>query len=294
MTKTMIRLPMDMHNVFRECELGTETWDKNAKAVVDSGMRDLIEKIARKRPHWQFISEAMGRMRDDGSYAYVRFVIEDSGDRLGKIDLARDWRTGEHVFELDNPRLRAKRERNGYTKTKKVDKAVKLVVDNYYGRTLPERLSVARAERNTVLSDVMRSASYKVDRIMRELQPQLVSFLTNNPQIAEQITMQEPSSAANLTTLPGACQEAATTRVIYDANQVGAGVTVLAWRDRFYTVGSVSDTPDTVEYNYDTVPPHIAMGIGMLKLVGIKESIPDIGTRVSEDVFFVVNPEQQP
>jgi hypothetical protein len=43
---------------------------------------------------------------------------------------------------------------------------------------------------------------------------------------------------------------------------------------------------------FDTVPKHIAMAVGMLKLVDIKGFIPGIGVRVDHNVFYVM-PEKE-
>ena len=70
--------------------------------------------------------------------------------------------------------------------------------------------------------------------------------------------------------------------------QSKTGASVLLWRNQYHVVSLVSNTP--VTYNEEGVPPAIAMAVGMLKLMPVKGLIPDIGIRISDDVFFVLNP----
>ena len=42
--------------------------------------------------------------------------------------------------------------------------------------------------------------------------------------------------------------------------------------------------------SFDELPPHLAMGIGMLKLVEPKDYIAWVGMRITETVFFILPP----
>ena len=58
------RLPMDMHNVLRECEVGTEHHDNNVNGAVHRFMRPLIAELQRKRPSWQYIATQRSMPQD--------------------------------------------------------------------------------------------------------------------------------------------------------------------------------------------------------------------------------------
>ena len=282
------RVPMDMHNCFRECDVGTEHLPKNAQAFVDNITRDLIEALSRKRPNWHFVNTSYSGSLVGTNYTYRHFTVEDSGDALGSINVERHWRSGEVWYELTNHRLAAKRERKGATRTKDLKKAVKLIEQHYYGPTLAERITKARGTAASVIGDVTSNARWALDRVMREVQPELATLLATHPAVREELSNLAPKCAKDIESLPDLARDRLATREFSAA--LGSGNnTVLLLGDKLYLPDDVDpEEPRT----FDTVPKHIAMAVGMLKLVDTKGFIPGIGVRADHNVFYVM-PQQE-
>lgn len=283
------RVPMDMHNCFRECDVGTEHLPKNSQACVDNTIRDLVEALLRKRPHWHFVNTSYSGSLVGTSYVYRPFAIEDSGDRLGSINAERHWRTGEVWYELTNHRLAAKRERKGATRTKDFNKAVKLIEQHYYGPTLDERIHTALDNAARAVNEINSDARWAVDRAVRAIQPDLTMFLTNKHEVREELISFAPECASELKSLPDLMRNRAATLDFVGEMNSGTSTTVLLLGDKLYLTDSANSKEP---YTFDTVPKHIAMAVGMLKLVDVKGFIPDIGVRVDHNVFYVMSQKE--
>jgi hypothetical protein len=90
----------------------------------------------------------------------------DSQQEIGEVWASRNWRTGEYRYAFDNHRLRAKRSRGSCTETKDMKKALKLILENMYARTLSELMDTTRksatSKTNTAIYAIQRDF-----RIMR-------------------------------------------------------------------------------------------------------------------------------
>lgn len=283
------RVPMDMHNCFRECDVGTEHLPKNSQACVDNTIRDLVEALSRKRPHWHFVNASYSGSLVGTSYVYRPFVIEDAGDALGSITAERHWHTGEVWYELTNHRLLAKRERKGATRTKDLNKAVKLIEHHYYGPTLDERIHTALDNAARAVNEIKSDARWAVDRAVRVIQPELTMFLANKHEVREELINLAPHCASELKSLPDLVRNRTAAQDFVGEMNLGASSIVLLLGDKLYLTNSAnSKEPHT----FDTLPKHIAMAVGMLKLVDVKGFIPDIGVRVDHNVFYVMSQKE--
>ena len=286
------RTPMDMHNCFRECVAGTEHLVTNTNAVVHDNIRNLVERLSRKRPSWHFVNSSFAStLASPGStnYAYNTFTIEDAGEVLGKISTDRHWRTTEVWYVLSNSRLEAKRARRGDTRTKDINKAVKLVEQHYYGRTPTEHLRGARNTISSVVSDTSTNARWAFDRAMIAVQDELAQFLVDNPDVRARLASLKPSKTEKFEAIPQLIRDHTATKALAHALSSGGGSTVLLLGDKLYLA---DDAKPEQPHTFGTVPKHIAMGIGMLKLVEVKGFIPDIGVRAAENMFFVLHPQE--
>ncbi len=292
MTKVYVDLPMDMHNVFRRCENGDRDMDRNAKAIVDHRIAPLIDKLSRKHPQWRFISQNYGMVSqtNDGHYVYKSYAVEEDGEELGAISLSVNWRTNAPVFEMDNKRLRAQRQRSGTTKTEKIDKAFKLIDTNYYGSTVGERMAQARSLAQTQVTNLERDARYTFERAINGASRQMAHYLIAHfDALTEVAALCDGAVRERVEKLPDSMAAFETAEAIHKAMQDGTGHTIMLWRDKMLTTVKDAQGADMIsEMSYDAAPPYMAMSIGMLKLVGNKEVIPNIGMRVADNVFFVL------
>jgi hypothetical protein len=278
---------MDMHNCFRECEVGSETLARNANALVDSSIRDLIERLARKHPHWRFVNSSYSGAAVGNSYTYRAFTIEDDDETLGSVNTDRHWRTGDVWYELTNHRLNAKRERKGPTRTKDINKATKLVEGHYFGATLAERVAKARGVASSVISDLHNDRRWTVDKLARQLQPHIMSLLTHNVAMRDMLARYAPKEADVVQRVPQAYAAFEDTQVFAKAKGGVDADEVMLFNGSIYML-----TSDDGPYTYTTAPEYISMAIGMLKLVEVKGYIPGVGVRADTNVFHIMRPQE--
>lgn len=284
MSNAKVRVPMDMPGTFRVCNYGDEANDRNTKAVVSHQMRPLIDALSRKRPTWSFLSTGYaGWNSNTNAYENTSFTIEDGGEVLGSIDCGPNYRTGAAIYELDNRRLRAARTRNGVTKTEKLDKAVQLILKNYFNKSIGERMADAVILRSKVIRDTYSSASFAFDRKLSDKRFMVMDYL-NETMGAMPVKYQEAFKE-----LPELYDKRNILQPMAAAMDNRRGATVLEANGYLYvhTEGATQPT----SFPLTEAPPPIAMAVGMLKLVNNNQAIPDIGMRIEDNVFFVLRPE---
>lgn len=265
-----MKIPMNMHNCFTTS--GTEG------CTVDERIAPLIERLSRKHPSWQFIAKGL---RVNGTNAYRKFIVEEDGEELGEIEVGRNWRTYEDQFEMDNRRLRSKRERSGATKTKLLDKAVKIIDHNFFGKTFEERKVEARSATTSIVSHVAQQKHFEYVRRFESNRDLIAAYIADHWE-----TMQHTNFGQRLGDLPAEIEKVKAAQAMSAASSQSQGVTIMLWRGNYHCAHTGT------EFTNETIPPAIAMAVGMLKLVEVKEFIPDIGMRVADNVFYVMNAEK--
>jgi hypothetical protein len=256
-------------------------------------MRPLVERLTRSRPGWLFVNEggAFSRL-DNGSYGHRKFQIQADEEVLGVIDFDNHWRTREVTYELINHRLRAKRQRSGATCTKDVNKAAKLVEGHYYGSTLGERAAKARGEIDEVTRTIGSSAFYELDRTAREAHGTLRGMLCEDASLRKRVVAVDPTLSKSMEALPALREKHIELSAIQTAYRGKLGMEVMLIGERVINVSDTADDSTPNEFTYGTAPKHIVMAIGMLKLMGEREHIPDIGVRIGPNTFFIMPPKE--
>lgn len=290
-----IRRDMGMYNCVVECDVGDRDLDRYVYAVVDERVEMLLADLSRKRPQWVFVTFGYGNPHLDGIHRnFSSFTIEDDGEVLGTIETEKDWRNGETVFCLHNKRLNSKRERNGPTKTRKRDKAGKLILANYYLKTIPELASEAASKTSALLDKIKRDVIYLHDRTIGGLGAALSRVLVDYPEITEQVRRHLPhTEASKLDALPDVCGRKRAVHTIWKELGTKKGVTIRVRGSKYHVIwAGASDAIHS--FDQDAVPEHIRQGIGMLKLMNPEELIEDVGVRVDANTFFLINVGETP
>jgi hypothetical protein len=285
MNKT-VRMPMDMHNVFIVCKPGEEYMDRFVKPVVSSTIRPLIEKLQMHRPGWAFIADDFGAfMSTDNHYRHSRFKIDDYGEELGVIGLESS-NHGSPYFAMQNHRIKVNRTRTRRVKTRDLDKAVGIVLKSFYVKTISERLNEAVEQAHSMLRNTLHGHSYDFEREVRKVQEPLFSHLAQNPHILDAIALPDASAQE---TLRKAAEKQVMHRAVFGidaAKNVSRIVTVSILSDAIYAVSSGEAEPE--KYSYDTMPPYMATGVGMLKLMDVGCVIDGVGIRTSDNTFIII------
>jgi LmbE family N-acetylglucosaminyl deacetylase len=290
-----IRRDMGMYNCVVECDVGDRDLDRYVNAVVDERVEKLLADLSRKRPQWVFVTSGYGSAHLDGIHRnFAAFSIEDDEEILGTIETEKDWRTGETVFCLHNKRLNSKRERNGPTKTRKRDKAAKLILANYYLKTIPELTAEARTNTYALIDTLDGNARYAHDRTISGLSAALSRVLVDYPEITEQVRRHLPhTEASKLDALSDVWGCRCATSVFRHERDAKKSVTIRVRGSKYHVIwAGASDAIHS--FDQDAVPEPIRQGIGMLKLMNPAELIEDVGVRIDANTFFLINVGETP
>lgn len=281
-----VRVKMDMHNTYVECDEDAVTLPKYVNAVVDWRTRPLIDKLSLKRPAWHFVSSSYGNNMSNGTTSYQRFKVEDCGEELGYVDVESDWRDNKnYTYIFDCARLSRKRSRGQYTKTKNVDKAVKTILDNMFGLTLKERMLTVTAESRGIVSSIINDASFRYHNRVRILTPFLTGFATSRwEEFVASIPAEKDKSMAM--ELPPMIERNTTMQGVSRAQNAKHGAVVMEYNGRYYVQLDASPD-DTHDYTLDTLPTGLKSNISLLKLVDKGTAIDGVGVRTTDTAFYV-------
>jgi hypothetical protein len=281
---------MNMHNVFRECEEHQQGWDRFKSATVHPFLIPLIEAISRKRPTWRFVFTDYGSLNHDNIYVCTSMRIDDGDQSLGSVSKA--WTSHGDSYDIHNQRMKDKTYRNKSTRTKDLKKATKLILDHFYGLTPEEHIRKALNDSRKMVGDNNANASYTMRSTYDHLRDEVTLFLMSNWDAFMAFPSSTPSSQQRKEAFPGLVETLNTVRPMNEQFQSCKGNLVVTLGEAYYVVTMSADGNKYERLTTDTVPSRIKEGVGLLKLVEPKKYIASVGTRVDNNVFFIMETEQ--
>lgn len=284
MDKVVIKL--NVHNTFKECD--EEMVSRFERGTVLPVMATLIDKLSRKNPSWEFYASGFGHLNSDGNHVFSRFRIVDFGEEVGMIDYETHWRTADlNTYVFNGPRLEAKRTRGYASKTRNVDKAVKLICANISSMTLQERISKARSKARESSSAVYQRSAYNYRNLRDKLGESFASFVMERwDEFSAHIT--GTSVASDAVTLPDVYTTYKDTGRLLEAYRTGKGAMVYMYKDQYHVTHDDQSEELIYSYTLDTVPENIKTSVALLKLVEVGKYIPDVGIRAEDGLFYVI------
>jgi len=279
-----ILLPMNMHNVFRECDYDFRETPRHANAVVHEFMVPLINELTRRRPTWTFVSRSSSVLSDNSVWHYARFQVRVGDETIGEIDMDVNWRDGTKSYEFDCRQLRAKRQRGGSTRTKDLKKATKLITENFRELSYVEHAHKAEQLTKQAAYRVQSSRRYAFTQLEGKARPEVMSFLRKH--WSEFIgSVLDSTMQAELAGLLDAYDESRAADEINGA--ISAKGTFIKLVDGKYVVKRIG-SDEVHAYTNETLPNDLRGNMGALKLVNKDMVIPDIGVRGDEDTFYLL------
>lgn len=275
-----ILLPMDMHNVFRECDYEHREVTRNTNARVYDFMRPLIDELARKRPTWKFVANTHPVTSDENAYYYAKFSVRVGDEEIGWINRESNWRDGTPSYTYDSRILRRARERGAYNKTKDLKKAVKTITESFCELSYGEHVVATQNVTKSTTHRIMSGRSYDYSKLEAKARPSVMAFLRENWD-AFLTTVSDPEVTALLDKYDTARDaEVMSTNL----TKIGAHVKLL---DNKYVVNHVGST-DVYVYTSDNLPSELRGPIGALKLVNDNTLLPEIGVRSEDGALYVI------
>ena len=272
---TTLLLKMDMHNVFYRHDPATGV---PKPKTVHRFMVPLIAELSKQRPTWHFVCES--------PFSEVsRFTIMEDGEELGWISQTSNWRTNEHVYQFDNHRLRAKRQRGSCSETKHLKTAVKTILGAFEALSPLERGRSAMATSHRVVSEMAGRAASKYSMTGSKLWDKAATLLLEMRDVFRpRLIGQDEVNAFDA--LDAQVEVYRKTRGINGSRNSNNGVTVLE-RSKDCILIRDGDQNNYEIRTLDELPPVFRERIAMLKLVEPGHCIEDVGTRATDVVYYL-------
>ena len=259
---------------------------------------ELIHTVAIKHPEWTFIADA--------PWGYAR-AIEDSGvqsrdiievpiadfevfhdkEKLGSIS-ANGYLRNKPAFQMINHRISEKRQRGTGTKTTDIKKALRIVEKEFGRRSMSEKLSLIKAEGVGAISTAWYNTKSNSDTVQRYFLRHMEEYLAENYEKYRDIAIGKGAKTDMLDKWDDHMRATQVATEIKEAHDVGNALFVHTTSTLYAAIGTLNKDVAYHTWTSDTVPDVVRRKVGMLKLVENNTFLPDIGFRISDDVFLIL------
>lgn len=226
---------------------------------------ELIRMLAKARPHWEFVGV---RYRSE-------FHVWAGNTHLGVINFSLN--TGTYLIDCES--LSEVRRRGSYNKTKNIDKACKLILDNF--KVKPDT-KVAH-EKHLLFANIRRNAKdtayMKHKSRMTYLASALEELFFSDVDKYTAILIEQGLGPSVMLSAIETKDEVNNWDHLYLPGTQATPVVI---------VNDVYHLPDGKSYTDDTLPVYLRQNLGLLKLAPKDTTIRDVGYKVQADMFLVV------
>ena len=261
---------------------------------VEEKMAKIINPLALKYASWEFREKHGSDVYGERVSNQIRpdiiareaneFEVYCKNEKLGDIGY-QGW--GGFKYTISNNRIKGVLERGDYYKTCDEAKAIKLVGKHFSPKTTQENLAEINEKAHRVVAELAQEKTYRLTNTWRSMQGEAQAFILSNIDMYKQFV----SETKNVTSVLPVATEF--------PNIVAEGIGATSMHSAFskgqtYTVSIEGDTYSLVRTDTDIqllsreqVPPYVLQGVGMLKLLEIKQSILGVGTKCADNIFVI-------
>lgn len=280
----------DYTNVFASVHK-TRAQNPNGYFVTDR-IKPFIDALVAARPQWKFVCDRVGYAPTTHPTSMGTFSVYAGSEKVGEVTTDSMYRDGEdHVaYAYDTVRLSRARQRGAWSKSTKLDVAVKAVLKNFYTKTIDEVLEHQITQlREHVATHTQRkrraflSEYDKVSDAVRDI------AIQNWGYFSEQLTANGVAYSPDMETLYEAHKIA--TR-LNNASAEWKGVAIHLRGDDYIVVRNWNTGDKTVSiHSSEGLPDHTRRSLGLLKLLEDGNAIADVGFRLNANTYFVMDKE---
>lgn len=250
-------------------------------------LRPLLIKMAKAKPNWKLIGTQAILKQDDTAWA-SHFVVYEGNTQLGYVKKDHSYTHSCDVFSIDNPRMSAKRMRGYTTSTKDMNKAFKIILKEFRGKSVSELAEEAVSLCSAAAHNAVRERHMLYSAIFHSMKSAFVCFAeTNWAQFEEFVKETEPMQQPNTTKYHEVKQEKEEADRLDEAMQGGYGMVVVLRGSEYI----VHEGDNIRVLTNDELTPHMKRAIGMLKLAPKGTFIPDMGVKAADTNLYVL-PEE--
>ena len=258
--------------------------------VVHDRMLPLIEELRKHRPQWTF--KSLNASINTDVVAAHHFDVYENGQTLGEISVESGYRVdigSVTYYRYDNPRLSLKRQRGIWTKTSKLDLAVKHILKAFHAKTLAETIVEVEQQVEIKLNTNTKHANADFDSGLRRIGPYITGYVMKHwDTIAPELKARGANVPDDLPERRAIRDEAEATELAYRNNE---GFTIITRGSDYIMVRGRGDERETEVKSSEQLTPTVRCNLGFLKLREGSAIIPNVGVRLNENTFFVIDKE---
>ena len=285
-----------LHNVVIDSnaikELHRRAPDKKLQLGMCRTLHPVFSKLVVDKPTWRFnIPGFVGVTLNDADFNCEArsFHIFENGELLGTV--SREFSSGYYKILITNERIKKERQRASGYKTDNVDRAIAFIRKNFRPNTTLENVNSKSEQAEEFLERALRNHEQKhrsVSHVYISAAQQYVlvdgfeAFLDYAKARAGDKHWDRVLSGYH--TAEMLRQELASISAVREA--FGAGNTALIIRDADKYIVRIGDAVKMVDDN--GLHEELRGKLGLLKLVEKEQIVPDVGCRVSDEVFVVM------
>ena len=251
----------------------------------------LVEQVMKYEPMWKVVIEN-SYFSSQGPRLAHTFVFYADNEELGTLSMSLK-NNDKHVFELDNHRLKAVRQRGWTTTTIAQKKALKIILKDFAPRSMKEHLFEASKKISSAVSAAASTNMRPVRYALEYLQTPFQHFAIANWEAFcnSESANGVPISKRELldTFLEVSERGSAASEMNAKHNRNAGYYVVLQGSD--YIVSQLDKKDEAQTLTSDKLSDHMRARIGLLKLVEDGQFIAGVGVRTNATMFYIV-PEE--
>ena len=241
-----------------------------------------LDALTKKYPQWKFVGMwhyYAGHTPSDP--VYDMFAVYQNGEMLGRISSEHDWKHGDR-YEVWSHRIERSRHRGGWSRTKDLKKAMKLIADNFAARSIGELVAVGRSNITDVINRVVSPPLRAHSGAFGMLKEHAAQYFATH---WEELKARAAIPVAMLGVDYPALYEAATdAERLSKAFHGNVGVSVVI-KDGTY---AVTRGEHTGYVNTERLPAELKTMLGMLKLLDNGAFMVDVGVKADDTTYFIM------
>jgi len=254
----------------------------------------LIEKLSNKYPLWTF---EINDISNKTSYRplVVSFDVLEDKLYLGRVQ--REYHGSEMKMAICNWRIDKSMSRGRSYKTMDVDRAIAKIKKTFVRESVPELTAKAYENAISFSRNQLHHKCTNMRKLEISLQEKALAYAmgVGMKNFISSLSPAEQRTAEKTCESIGALSsDVEFFESIRDNLDRTASNTVVVIIDSSKYI--IKDYPISGQINVfasDALPKNIAANLGLLKLVGVEESVNGIGCRVNETTFIVIVKEEQ-
>lgn len=238
-----------------------------------------VAPIVAMHPEWRFVMTSPVKTAE--TYIFTEVAVFSAGVLLGTVDIVP--RGENYVIRVSNDRIKEARVRGSGYRTRNPAKATEEIRRTFYKPTAAEAISRACQTVSNDLYFLDNSADCAYDDARANVMHTVFNYVHSVfGSLPDSIRLDPDVQKAQETHLY--LESIRKMRDLWGGKTPGASALLVVLDEGRYIVRS----DDEVQiYTPDTVPSHIRMKLGMLKLAEEKQCIDGVGVKVSNEVFVL-------